>query len=162
MEEYGNNGLVPDINVTSNISTEVKEESMFGDYGKNSVKEIFEESQVSEIFFSEGNIENIHKLIRYRVNKETGKTIDKQSNNNLIIIMRSIFLQYGDASINTIEALKKEIRSLNERVSKYSVDNIVGQLSQHDTYLNDISTLPRPLEHPRYENKESRTYDLSQ
>jgi len=161
METYGNNGLVPDINVVSNVTADVEEKSMFGDYGKNSIKGIFEESSMSEIFFSEGNVENIQKLIRFRVNKETGKTIDRQSNNNLIIIMRSMFLQYGDASINTVEALKKEIRSLNDRVAKYSVDNIVSQLSQHDTYLNDISSMPRPLEHPKYENKQSYTYDLS-
>ena len=162
MESYGNNGLVPDINVVSNVTANVEEKSMFGDYGKNSVKDIFEESVMSEIFFSEGNVENIQMLIRFRVNKETGKTIDRQSNNNLVIIMRSIFLQYGDASITTVEALKKEIRSLNDRVAKYSVDNIISQLGQHDTYLNDISSMPRPLEHPKYENKpDSYTYDLS-
>ena len=161
METYGNNGRVPDINVVSNITAEVQEPSMFGDHGKNSVKDIFEDSPMSEIFFSEGNVENIQKLIRFRVNKETGKTIDRQSNNNVVIIMRSIFLQYGDASITTVEALKKEIRTLNDRVANYSVNNIVNQLGQHETYLSDISSMPRPLEHPKYDNKRNYTYDIS-
>ena len=55
METYGNNGnngLVPDINVVSNVTEDVEEKSMFGDYGKNSIKGIFEESSMSEIFFS--------------------------------------------------------------------------------------------------------------
>ena len=161
MNKSENNGLIPDINVPSNIGDVSRDKSMFGDYGKNSIKHIFEDSPITDIFFSEGNIENIQKLIRFRVHKETGKIIDRQSNNNLIIIMRSILLQYGDASITTVDALKKEIQSLNDRVSNYSVDNIISQLGQHDTYLNDISSMPRPLEHPKYENKQSRTYDLS-
>ena len=161
MENYGNNGLVPNIGQTGNITKNIEEKSMFGDYGKNSVKDIFEESPVSNIFFSQGNVENIQKLIRYRVNKETGKVIDRQSNNNLVIIMRSIFLQYGDASLTTKEALIKEIRNLNDRVANFSVDRIVGQLGQHDTYLKDISSMPRPLEHPKYDNKRNYTYDTS-
>lgn len=161
MENYGNNGLVPNIGQTGNITKNIEEKSMFGDYGKNSVKDIFEESPVSNIFFSQGNVENIQKLIRYRVNKETGKVIDRQSNNNLVIIMRSIFLQYGDASLTTKEALIKEIRNLNDRVANFSVDRIVSQLGQHDTYLKDISSMPRPLDHPKYDNKRNFTYDTS-
>ena len=161
MENYGNNGLVPNIGQIGNITKNIEEKSMFGDYGKNSVKDIFEESPVSNIFFSQGNIENIQKLIRYRVNKETGKVIDRQSNNNLVIIMRSIFLQYGDASLTTKEALIKEIRNLNDRVANFSVDRIVSQLGQHDTYLKDISSMPRPLDHPKYDNKRNYTYDTS-
>jgi hypothetical protein len=161
MENYGNNGLVPNIGQTGNITKNIEEKSMFGDYGKNSVKDIFEESPVSNIFFSQGNVENIQKLIRYRVNKETSKVIDRQSNNNLIVIMRSIFLQYGDASLTTKEALIKEIRNLNDRVANFSVDRIVSQLGQHDTYLKDISSMPRPLDHPKYDNKRNYTYDTS-
>lgn len=161
MENYGNNGLVPNIGQTGNITKNIEEKSMFGDYGKNSVKDIFEESPVSNIFFSQGNVENIQKLIRYRVNKETSKVIDRQSNNNLVVIMRSIFLQYGDASLTTKEALIKEIRNLNDRVANFSVDRIVSQLGQHDTYLKDISSMPRPLDHPKYDNKRNYTYDTS-
>tara|TARA_Y100000389_G_scaffold81595_1_gene78159 strand:- start:688 stop:1191 length:504 start_codon:yes stop_codon:yes gene_type:complete len=161
MENYGNNGLVPNIGQTGNITKNIEEKSMFGDYGKNSVKDIFEESPVSNIFFSQGNVENIQKLIRYRVNKETSKVIDRQSNNNLIVIMRSIFLQYGDASLTTKEALIKEIRNLNDRVANFSVDRIISQLGQHDTYLKDISSMPRPLDHPKYDNKRNYTYDTS-
>jgi hypothetical protein len=161
MENYGNNGLVPNIGEVGNVTAKVEEKSMFGDYGKNSVKDIFEESPVSQIFFSQDNVENIQKLIRYRVYQQSNKKIDRQSNNNLIIIMRSIFLQYGDASITTKEALVKEIRNLNDRVADFSVDRIVSQLGQHDTYLKDISSMPRPLEHPQYENKRSYTYDTS-
>ena len=43
----------------------------------------------------------------------------------------------------------------------FSVDRIVSQLGQHDTYLKDISSMPRPLERPQYDNKRNYTYDTS-
>lgn len=161
MENYGNNGLITDINIVGNITSDIQDKPLFDDYGKNSVKDIFEDSHMSQIFFSEDNINNIHKLIRYRVYKETNKIIEKQSNKDMLIIMRSIFLQYGDASISTINALKEEIIKLNEKATGYAVNNIVSHLGQHDTYIKDISTMPRPMDLPVYDNKKNTTYDIS-
>ena len=116
MENYGNNGLVPNIGEVGNITTNVEEKSMFGDYGKNTVKDIFEDLLLVKYFFHKIMLKIFKSLIRYRVYQQSNKKIDRQSNNNLIIIMRSIFLQYGDISITTKEALIKEIRNLNDRV----------------------------------------------
>ena len=63
MENYGNNGLVLNIGEVGNVTTNVEEKSMFGDYGKNLLK-IFLKSSVSQIFFSQDNVENIGKAYK--------------------------------------------------------------------------------------------------
>ena len=50
--------------------------------------------------------------------------------------------------------------SIDKSVIDYSVSNISSQLKQYDTYLNDISKLPEPLEHPKYD-RDNKTYDIS-
>ena len=75
--------------------------------------------------------------------------------------MRSMFPSIWRHSLTTKEALIKEIRNLNDRVANFSVDRIVSQLGSTDTYLKDISSMPRPLDHPKYDNKRNYTYDTS-
>ena len=60
--------------------------------------------------------------------------------------MRSTYLQYTK---NT-DDFQTELNSLNTYVVNYSVKNIINNISHYLYYLNDISNLPRPLEHPKY------------
>ena len=75
--------------------------------------------------------------------------------------MRSIYLQYGGKNSINKEEFNKNIRELNTKVVDYSVSNISSQLSQLDMYINDLSRMPIPMEHPLYENKNNFTYDIS-
>ena len=75
--------------------------------------------------------------------------------------MRSIYLQYGGKEINNKLEFQNNIANLNNRVISYSVNNISNQLQQLDMYIKDISSLPIPLEHPSYENKNNFTYNYS-
>jgi len=97
-------------------------------------------------------------MIRFYVYKQTNKVISYQSENDIYIIMRSIILQYGN--FRTTNYLD-DIRKLNGMVVEYSVNDISSKVLQQLTYVNDLERLPVPLDLPRYENKQSFTYDIS-
>ena len=157
-----NNGRVTNINkqMETQFMSKKRDPTLFDNYSEYSLKGIIEETPLSQIFFSEQNVNGIHKTIRFRVHKEKNKIIDNQSNESIFIIMRSIFLQEGDSgtSSNNIVSF---IQMLNQKVINYSVGKIIEQLEQYNTYLNDLNSLPIPLDHAVYENKNNFTYNIS-
>jgi len=101
---------------------------------------------LSQLFFSEQNIEALHQGIRYRIYKESdGKyVIGKQSDADLKIVMRSIFLQYARHMPTDILG---QVRELNARVLEWIVPEVMSNMLQYQHYIRDASTLPVPLEH---------------
>jgi len=113
-------------------------------YKKNSLKSIQTNSLLSTTFFSEDNFEQLQNMIRYNVYLQSNKRhiIDRQSNTQLQIIMRSIYLQNAknlDTNING------QIRELNKLVLDYCIPNILSGLEQYLQYKKSVSTLPEPL-----------------
>jgi len=100
---------------------------------------------VSDLYFSGMNIAAVQEGIRYRIYSETdGKhVIGRQSDTELRIIMRSIFLTY---SRNLPGDTVAQVRELNRRVLEWAVPEVLSNLKQHITYMRDASTLPMPLE----------------
>lgn len=104
---------------------------------------------LSDLYFSDLNIEALQNAIRYRVYNETnGKyVIGTQSTIELQIIMRSIFLQY--AQFRECD-LVEQVRLLNQYVLDYAVPNVVSNLKQYEKYRVDASTLPMPISYGSY------------
>ena len=100
--------------------------------------------------------------IRYRISQKDSSIgkIGYQSERDIFAIMRSVYLQYANSMVLT-DDITKNIRDLNEKVIEYSVDDIGVRLEQYKGYLNKVSQLPTPLEHPQYLNKQNFTYDMS-
>ena len=155
-----NNGRVVDIEKPT-VNMIMQSDTLFKNNSQVSLKGIVEQSKISEIFFSEENIDVIQQTIRFQIFKRTNKIISKQSNNELIIVMRSIFLQYGDSGPTNDDVVRENIKKLNARVITYCVNNISNQLEQHELYIDNINNLPVPLENPAYENKQNYTYDTT-
>lgn len=107
------------------------------------------ELKFNTIFFSKVNIEHIQKLLKYHVYLQSGKThiIGVQDHNQLIIIMKSIYLQNGQNNPNNI---KEQVKRLNAFVLEYSVPNILLNIEQHKVYKKNVSNLPKPMDLPKY------------
>ena len=155
-----NNGRVSDIRDSFPIIPEQKQTIINSDNQNTAVKGIIEETALSDIFFSDMNMDAIQKSVRYKVHENTSKVIAKQSENTLYIIMRSIMLQYGNFKVSA-NNLVNEIQNLNKMVIDYSSGNITSNVRQYMGYLDDIQTLPVPLERAMYNNKDNYTYDIS-
>lgn len=123
-------------------------------------KNLYGETLLTEMFFSERNINNLQNVIRFVVNKETGYVIDNQSYNELLTIMRSIFLEYSahpklltdDLSpIEKTALLQKytsEVTRLNGIVVSDVVPRVASQMQQYLDYLRDASQPIRVMEKP--------------
>jgi len=155
-----NNGRVGNINVVQTRLPEGGDIVINKDNQETSIKGIVEKTALSDIFFSDMNMDAIHKSIRYGVNQNTGKIIAKQDNNTIYIIMRSILLQYANFRVSVTD-LADETRSLNQRVIDYCVSNISSNVQQYIGYISDLEKLPTPMDHPVYHNKNNFTYDIS-
>ncbi len=107
---------------------------------------------LQENFFSEKNIEILQTLISYHVKLQTdGKhQIARQDDNQLKIVMKSVYLMYGK---NQSVDIQGQVKILNSYVLDYCVPNIISNIEQYIGYKKQVSTLPTPLELPRYTSK---------
>jgi len=103
-------------------------------------------SEVSDLYFSAANVDALQEALRYQVWAKTNgeHAIDRQSDTELMIVMRSLYLQY---SRNSPYNVKEQVRELNARVLDECVPKIVSELSAYLQYLRDASQLPVPLAH---------------
>jgi len=158
-----NNGLVQDITrETGREYSKNLDPALYDNHSEYSLKGIIEQTPMSQIYFSPMNTKGIQDTIRFRISKKNGSIgkIGYQSEKDMFSIMRSIYLQYGNSMVLSDDIIKN-IQELNERVIDYSVESINSQLEQYKGYLNKVSKLPVPIEHPIYDNKQNYTYDMS-
>lgn len=158
-------GLTPSYKDTplysANVSTDRNEEYL--------LKGIQESSLLSKSFFSNDNVSEIQRLLRFNVYKNTqGKyLIDYQNVTEMLLIMRSIFLQYqGDRSpgnpgddnllihapggiVNKRESsVYSEIIRLNTLVLREIVPSMISSIEQYYGYLRDSSSTIKPIDRP--------------
>ncbi len=118
-------------------------------------------SRVQAVFFSRVNTDALQDGIRYRVFQETGGeyVIGRQSDVELGLIMRSIYLQYGrnDEGGGTLS----QVRDLNQRVLDYCVPLVTQELSMYMRYRQDVAQMPVPMDRGQLATtKGSRTLEL--
>lgn len=119
---------------------------------RNTLHHYHEETSVSRYFFSRDNIDLLQKAIVFNVNKRLrNENIDvqigKQSEDNLHVVMRAMYLQEGR---NVDCRLKEQIKMLNGKVLEFVIPNIITNVRQYAGYIKDISnpvpTIPRPID----------------
>jgi len=114
---------------------------------RQAMKGTFENTELSNSYFSVNNINTLQNTLIQEVYKQSGGRyqIGYQDLDTLKIIMRSIFLQH---SSNLKTNIAGQIHSLNSKVLKYCVPQICGEAAAYIQYKNDISTLAVPLNRP--------------
>lgn len=100
-------------------------------------------NKLNTLFFSDVNIQALQQGIRYSVFSKTQMVIDNQSERELRVIMRSIYLQYGR---NMPSNIVSQVKELNKRVLDYVVPKIIVEMNQYKTYIQDASALPIPMD----------------
>jgi hypothetical protein len=107
---------------------------------------------VADIYFSEENIAALHLGIRHGVYKASNGTlvIGNQSRDELIIIMRSVYLQY---SRNLAHNLLEQVRALNAIVLEWCVPRVTREAKMYQQYRHDSTTQPIPMEYGSYTSR---------
>lgn len=108
---------------------------------------IQETSTLNQLFFSKKNMEIIQNMIRHNVYERSEKkfVIGRQSDIELEIIMRSIYLQH---SPNLPDKIKEQIQYLNNLVNDWCVEQIIPEVQQYIGYIKEIEFMPIPIDLP--------------
>tara|TARA_B000000475_G_scaffold268378_1_gene260737 strand:- start:710 stop:1135 length:426 start_codon:yes stop_codon:yes gene_type:complete len=118
-------------------------------FQKTAIEGVTELNIISNLFLSEKNIKLIHLKIINSIREKYNYTISKQSKNELLIIMRSIYLNNCTNNVSDKNEIKKELIKLNDLVINYSVNNIIKNIKSHELYLDKINNNLNPIDLPR-------------
>jgi hypothetical protein len=104
---------------------------------------------LNQTYFSPANVKIVQNKIRKEVfDRSKGEfIIDNQSVDELMIVMRAMYLQYCK---NMPTRIPEQIAELNQMVAEWCVPKILAECSMHKTYLHDIQNLPVPMQSPVY------------
>jgi hypothetical protein len=107
-----------------------------------------EETPLNTVFFSQSNIRQLQDGIRLMVLQMSGTkrySIEPQSEQDLLLIMRSYYLQYAT---NDPTQTALELITLNNRVIAYASNAIMVEIGMYLAYRKDILDFPAPIERP--------------
>ena len=126
----------------------IEDENVMKNFQVEALYGIQETTTLNQAFFSRKNMDLIQDNIRYDVYMKTDKKhiIGKQSEVELEVIMRSIYLQH---SPNLQCHIGQQIQFLNNLVVKWCYPKIINEASQYIGYVKSVEKLPVPLEHPK-------------
>lgn len=122
--------------------------SLFGDTTRTDlIGHYHSPTPLNTVFFSDDNIEIIQKAIHDQVFLMSGNKykIDRQSDDDLKIIMRSYYLSYGE---NRPDKVSENLADLNSRVIGYASAKIYSEVDFHMFYLKDLQDFAPPIANP--------------
>ena len=93
---------------------------------------------VNEQFFSQENMDIVQDRIRTMVRGMVNADIDRQSETDLSMVMRSYYLQYAGETVE----------QLNERVVNFCANRIAVEVEAYRYYRKDILDFPAPIQRP--------------
>jgi hypothetical protein len=140
-----NNGRIDLLNDKNyNIYNLFKEPAReYKHFNSEAIKNIHTENELSNILFSNKNIDVLQDAIRSMIYEKSNNKyiIDRQSDTELRIIVRSIYLEHG----RHVTDIVPEVRRLNGLVLQFAVPRILQEINLYMHYKNDVDKLPEPM-----------------
>jgi hypothetical protein len=114
---------------------------------RNPLEGQWDDSALSNAYFSKENIQIIQNGIRAGVYKQSNNqyVVAPQDCDSLKIVMRSIYLQY---SANLPGNISSQIEALNQMVLNFCIQQVYGEAKGYMKYLSDASNMYVPIAHP--------------
>jgi hypothetical protein len=114
---------------------------------RNPLEGQWDDSTLSNAYFSKENIQIIQNGIRAGVYKQSNNQyiVAPQDCDSLKIVMRSIFLQY---SANLPGNISSQIEALNQMVLNFCIQQVYSEAKGYMKYLSDASNMYVPIAHP--------------
>lgn len=115
---------------------------------ETTLKGVQSPNEMNKLFFSEENIKRIQKKIKLAVATKTNNKfrLDVDQNvDDLILVMRSVYMEYGRYLPNNIV---RQVKQLNDQVVKTVLPDIITNIKQYYGYLRDINSPLKPMDRP--------------
>lgn len=127
------------------------------DFNEEAIKGIHNNNPLSQVFFSQANIDALQEAIRYQVFKRSCEkhVIGRQSETELKVIMRATYLEH--AKHRGYDVLP-EVRRLNGLVLDFAVPRVLQEIKMYITYTNDINKLPVPMDRGSFESSKGQKF----
>jgi len=112
------------------------------------LKGIQEKSELSDLFFSVGNMKRLQKMIKKAVYEKTKgkyKLDTDQEERDLYIFMRAVYMEEG---IFIEGQVVRQVKRLNKKVIEEIVPGIITNLKQYYGYLEEINKPITPIDRP--------------
>ena len=102
---------------------------------------------LNTVFFSQSNMANLQQKIHDEVLRMSKgeHDISPQSEADLMLIMRSYYLQYGQ---NDPDNVATELEQLNQRVVDFASNRIMVEIVAYKRFRKDILDFPEPIARP--------------
>jgi hypothetical protein len=102
-------------------------------------------TSLNEQFFSPQNVDVLQEQIRATVASMVNAQIDRQSDSDLLMVMRSYYLTYAQ---NIPGNEVQELKELNDRVVAFCSNRIAVEVEAYRYYRKDILDFPAPIARP--------------
>ena len=124
----------------------------FKNISKKFIKNKYDKSIISHIFFNKKNIQIIHQQIIQNIFKiSKGKyLIEKQNEDDVLIVMKNIFSKY---QYHETKNIKNQIKKLNNLVIEEVTPYIISEINYYYGYLDMILGEKQMLDRPKNVSK---------
>lgn len=99
------------------------------------------------MFFDKSNIDNIQNALMQFVLRETGTAIERQSDQDLVAIMRGIYLQHRHSP-----DIQHDLKVLNHEILRITSKQVLSGLRAWKQSMERFDRVPQPMENPVYIN----------
>jgi hypothetical protein len=131
------------------------------------IKTFQERNPLMDFFFSKKNLDHLQNLVIKMIEFQSNGLykISRQSDAELLVVMRSIYIKTPTNPYADAEAFKRDICTLNKNVLDWVVPKIIVKIQQHLGYNRDQGNNYRPIDRPEWMsgagNRVNRGFDVT-
>lgn len=112
--------------------------------------------EVGKLFFSKENFNRIQKMIKREVlikTKGVFKLETNQDESDLLVAMRAVYYEHAKFLPNNII---RQVKELNTKLIDYMLPDMITQIKQSYTYIQEINQPLKPIDRPINVNNAGR------
>ena len=96
---------------------------------------------LNTVYFSQANVERVQRLLRDAIKAETGLSIDRQNQDDVLAFMRYTYI---NNAMNPYGNIETQVNKMNRQVVAKMLPQVRDGVSSYILYLRDASTLYVP------------------
>lgn len=131
------------------------------------IKTFQERNPLMDYFFSKKNLDHLQNLLIQMVEFQSDQhyKISRQSDSELLVVMRSIYIKTPTNPYSTGSAFRRDICTLNKNVLDWVVPRVLVNVQQYLGYVRDQGNNPQPHKRPEFMsetgNRINRGFDVT-